>query len=478
LSHYKNATPTGSISGKKYKDQTGNGLTADDTALAGTVIYLDANNNGAKDAGERSTVSGADGSYQFTGLGAGTYIVREVVPDGFIRTGPTTSDNYVVVVNGSTPVTGKDFANYEKDCECSPITCITYTIKRGTTTFTVSDLRGNVNQGDIVTVNFTVSGLVQVSLVSYTAPDPYYDANRASLQKVYEAQTGFFLTGTHSLTVKIPTSYFQVDFVCGEVIDKLGPAGSNIFYGAQDRLFSADNDGTTVPAANPAYVGTTVVAGGSSGNDDIQFKPAADPTKISVLMNGTEAGQVLIGSGSGSAVNALKGNGNAGSDSILVTNLAIAAALYGGDGNDILVGSNGNDTLQGDAGRDLMIGGKGKDTLRGNGQDDILIGGYTSYDANLLALDKIMSEWSRTDSTSTFTARVNRLKSVTNDGYNTTYNLIADASSGVSRTVFDDDVQDILYGDDGSDWLLCNKDNDNGSVNDLVYSAELLTDID
>jgi Ca2+-binding RTX toxin-like protein len=195
-------------------------------------------------------------------------------------------------------------------------------------------------------------------------------------------------------------------------------------------------------------------------------------------MNGAEAGQVLIGSGSGSAVNALKGNGNAGSDSILVTNLAIAAALYGGDGDDILVGSNANDTLQGDAGRDLMIGGKGKDTLRGNGQDDILIGGYTSYDANLLALDKIMSEWSRTDSTSTFTARVNRLKSVTNDGYNTTYNLIADASSGVSRTVFDDDVQDILYGDDGSDWLLCNKDNDNGSVNDLVYSAELLTDID
>ena len=39
----------------------------------------------------------------------------------------------------------------------------------------------------------------------------------------------------------MPNSYFQIDFVCGLPIDKLGPAGSNIFYTPQGRLFSADN---------------------------------------------------------------------------------------------------------------------------------------------------------------------------------------------------------------------------------------------
>jgi Ca2+-binding RTX toxin-like protein len=474
LSHYKNSTPTGSISGKKWQDQTGNGLTSDDTPLAGTTIYLDANNNGIKDTGERSIVTAADGSYQFTGLGAGTHVVREIVPTGFIRTGPALSDNYTVTVTSNTVVTGKDFANFEL-CDHSRITCISYTIKRGSTTFTVSDLRGNVNQGDIVTVNFTVApgtGAEQVSLVSYSAPDAYFDANRASLQKVYEAQTGFFLAGPQSLTVKIPNCYFQIDFVCDSVIDKLGPAGSNIFYTPQNRLFSADNDGTTAPPSNLQPLGITLVVGGSSGNDDIQLKVATDASKIAVRINDQEVGQVSFGNGSGVPISKIAGFGYAGSDSILVTDLAIPALLYGGDGDDILVAGRGDDTLQGDAGRDLMIGGLGKDTIRGNAQDDILVGGTTSYDANLAALDKIMMEWTRND---TFTNRVNRLKSTASDGYNTTYNLVCD---GTSRTVFDDNVQDILYGDDGSDWLLCNRDADGGSVNDLVYSGELLTDID
>lgn len=477
LSHYKNPVappPTASISGKKFQDQTGNGLTSDDTPLGGTTIYLDADNDGVKDAGEPSTVTGADGKYQFSGLASGTYVVREVVPYGFIRTAPTLADNYVVTISGSTSVTGKDFANFEKCDNCS-LTNVSYTIKRGSNTFTVTDLRGNTNQGDVVTVNFTVaagSSIAQLSLASYSAPDAYFDAGRAYLQKVYEAQTGFFLPGAHSMTVKIPANYFQVDFVCGAVINQLGPAGSSIFYTPQGRLISADNDGTTAPSSDPAYLGTTLVAGGGSGSDDIQFAVAADSTKISVKFAGAEAGAVSFGAGSGLPITALAGYGYGGSDSILVTGLSLAATLRGGDGNDILVGGGGADNLQGDAGRDLMIGGGGKDILRGSAQDDILIGGTTAYDGNLFALDKIMSEWTRSD---TFTNRVNRLKSSVSDGLNGAYNLVAD---GASRTVFDDSVQDTLYGDDGSDWILGNSDADGGSVNDLVFSAECLTDID
>jgi hypothetical protein len=480
LSHYKNSTTPppslGSIGGKKYKDQTGNGLTSDDVPLAGTTIYLDLDNDSVKDANEPSTTTGSDGRYQFGGLAAGTYVVREIVSNGFIRTAPSLSDNYVVTIGSGTAATGKDFANFEIPCTDCTLTNVSYTIKRGSNTFTVTDLRGKTDQGDIVTVNFTVragAGIPQLSLMSYTAPDPYFDANRASLQKIYDAQTGFFMPGTHSMTVTIPSYYFQVDFVCGAIIDTLGPAGSNIFYTPQGRLISADNDGTKAPPSNVAPLGTTLVVGGGSGNDDLQFAVASDPSKIAVKVNGAQVGAVSFGAGSGVSIKALLGNGNAGSDSILVTGLSLPATLRGGDGNDILVGGMGADSLQGDGGRDLMIGGGGKDLIRGNAHEDILIGGTTAYDSNLFALDKIMQEWGRTDVS--FTTRVNRLKSTASDGLNGSYNLVSD---GTSKTVFDDEVQDSLYGDDGNDWILGNTDGDGGSVKDLIYSASVVTDID
>jgi hypothetical protein len=40
-----------------------------------------------------------------------------------------------------------------------------------------------------------------------------------------------------------PDSYYQCDFVCGCPISQFGPVGSNIFYTAEGRLESADNDG-------------------------------------------------------------------------------------------------------------------------------------------------------------------------------------------------------------------------------------------
>jgi hypothetical protein len=93
------------------------------------------------------------------------------------------------------------------------------------------------------------------TLVSYTAPGASFDANTASQQVIYDIQTGTFTApanadGTFTLTVLNPSSYYQVDFVCGVAIDKFGPAGSNIFYTPQGRLISADNDGPSAPVAN------------------------------------------------------------------------------------------------------------------------------------------------------------------------------------------------------------------------------------
>jgi Ca2+-binding RTX toxin-like protein len=47
--------------------------------------------------------------------------------------------------------------------------------------------------------------------------------------------------------------------------------------------------------------------------------------------------------------------------------------LDGGDGADILLGGDGNDTINGGAGDDVLIGGGGIDALDGGAGDNIVI---------------------------------------------------------------------------------------------------------
>lgn len=73
-----------SISGHTFGDTNGNGKQdAGESNAAGKVIYLDANNNGALDSGEKKTTTDSAGNFRFTGLAAGTYRVRRVFPKGF-----------------------------------------------------------------------------------------------------------------------------------------------------------------------------------------------------------------------------------------------------------------------------------------------------------------------------------------------------------------------------------------------------------
>jgi hypothetical protein len=110
----------------------------------------------------------------------------------------------------------------------------------------VGDLRGATHEGDTVQVSFTVTAGASPQLltfVSYTAPSANFDPNTASKQKIFDTESGAFGPGSYTLSVTIPHSYFQVDFVAGSAIDQLGPAGSNIFYSSQNRLISSDNGG-------------------------------------------------------------------------------------------------------------------------------------------------------------------------------------------------------------------------------------------
>ena len=101
--------------------------------------------------------------------------------------------------------------------------------------------------GDSGTVSFTVAAgcsNIKLSLVSYKAPGPAFDEKTADQQTVHDSKTVLLGAGNHTLTVAVPNCYYQVDFVYGDVIAKLGPAGSSNFYSAQGRLIKARNGGT------------------------------------------------------------------------------------------------------------------------------------------------------------------------------------------------------------------------------------------
>jgi hypothetical protein len=70
--------------------------------------------------------------------------------------------------------------------------------------------------------------------------------------------------------------------------------------------------------------------------------------------------------------------------------------VYGGQGNDILVGTGSGIVLQDLAGNNLIIGGSGQATIDSGSDQDIVIAGTTKYDTNASALAAIEAYWSDT----------------------------------------------------------------------------------
>ena len=238
-----------SISGIAYNDATGNGLgagnapQAGDTPLVGATVIL---TNTATNA-TVTTTTGAGGAYTFTGLATGNYTVSES-KSGQTSTGPN-GNSYSFSLNSCQNLTGYNFSSITT-C-LGGITNLSYTDagSKGITTFT--DLGGNTHEGDQVTANFTVTGTVPVTvtLVTYTATDGSFDL---TTQKVFQDDTETLSPGNHSLTVTIPDSYYQIDFVCGTAITAFNPANNDTYHG-ESRFIDSDNGGSETPTAIASF---------------------------------------------------------------------------------------------------------------------------------------------------------------------------------------------------------------------------------
>jgi hypothetical protein len=207
---------------------------------------------------------------------------------------------------------------------------------------------------------------------------------------------------------------------------------------------------------NPA-LSDLVVDGSSTGGVDIRVDAVHNGRDIRVDIGG--AHQDYQATFPAAAVAHLIVHSGPGNNHIEVADDVVVPAL--------LLGSYGNDHIEGGGGRTLIIGGLGSDHLEAGNGGAVLIAGTTDFDRNPAALDALLAEWARTDET--YAQRVANLS-------DSTVNGVAPNGQGKNGnsflnalTVHDDGAGNVLEGGTGLDWFFANLDGvGNDGVTDRI----------
>lgn len=95
------------IRGVMFDDVNGNHIRdAGEPTISGVSIFIDLNRNDLPDTGEPITVSGSDGSYSFTNLSPGKYVIRSILPADREHTYPSTVGGILWPTGTSNPAVG------------------------------------------------------------------------------------------------------------------------------------------------------------------------------------------------------------------------------------------------------------------------------------------------------------------------------------------------------------------------------------
>ncbi|MFN9370747.1 MAG: SdrD B-like domain-containing protein [Planctomycetaceae bacterium] len=98
------------ISGAKFNDLNANGIRdTGEAGLSGWTIFLDTDNNGVLDPGERQQVTDSNGNYSFTNVGPGTFRLREQAKFNWIQM----TANPIVTTTSGVTVGGQLFGNIQ-----------------------------------------------------------------------------------------------------------------------------------------------------------------------------------------------------------------------------------------------------------------------------------------------------------------------------------------------------------------------------
>ena len=250
-------------------------------------------------------------------------------------------------------------------------------------------------------------------------------------------------------------------------VDKDGGISSSATHQIRISLTGIRND--------PLSPGKTMlVVEGTNGNDDINIvrRGSGNTALLDLYRNNVLDASFAI------PTSRIVVYGMDGNDSInIAENVDVASWLFGGNGldslvssngNSILVGGNGLDSLRGRSGDDILIGGRNNDVLFGGEGDNILDAGYSILDEDEVALMAIYREWT---SNGSLKNRIEHLRGDTSGGLNGTILL---KGEGANATTFDDDAIDLLLNDFSHDWVLANSDS---GQRDLFARAKYLEEL-
>jgi Ca2+-binding RTX toxin-like protein len=230
-----------------------------------------------------------------------------------------------------------------------------------------------------------------------------------------------------------------------------GSGGNDtLVAGSGDEFLVGDdgNDTLTGGAGNnflQGGAGDDTIDGGPAGFDSIAYFDAPGPITAS-FATGTATGD--------------------GSDTF--TNISQLMSgpfddtLYGGSGNDWILGNGGNDTIVGGSGSEFLFGYDGNDTISGGAGDDNLVGGQGDDTLDGGPGFDAVAFW---NATSPITA-----------------SFVTNTSAGEGSDTFTNSEQidggpfgDTLYGDSGDHWILGNGGDDTivgGSGNEFLFGND------
>ena len=104
---FGNRAAVGMVTGTKFNDVNGNGVRdAGEAGLPGVTIRLTDSAGGV-----RTTTTDASGAFSFSDVGAGNYVVSEVVPAGFVQTAPAAPGTIAITIAAGGNSSGLLFGN-------------------------------------------------------------------------------------------------------------------------------------------------------------------------------------------------------------------------------------------------------------------------------------------------------------------------------------------------------------------------------
>ncbi|WP_375478733.1 DUF4347 domain-containing protein [uncultured Nostoc sp.] len=143
-------------------------------------------------------------------------------------------------------------------------------------------------------------------------------------------------------------------------------------YAGNDYLYGQDGNDCLIGGTGNDYLY------GGKGDDILDGGDGIDSVSESADVNFTLTNTQLVGLGNDSPINIERVTltGGISNNTLNASSFTIASVyLYGGNGNDSLLGGSNNDYLYGQNDSDRLIGNAGNDYLYGGAGDDILIGG-------------------------------------------------------------------------------------------------------